>query len=279
MEAHMSNGEKQTAGAEASDTDAILKKLQAFQYMLDSGIFICKNCGRTGKAEGSGDELMFNLPCNPRKTSRAELIDKLCCAACAAEIAKRRNCRLGEQGCGVYYLRLTLAVLPSEEDIAAEKLVKKNRPKWPSAQEAREKLDLEYLHWVIESQRRRRFDEIRSYAEMFAENAFDGTAGLTLPYARRWIDELFCGLPDVVTCCDREHPVRRYLCFQGEVIGLCDDASKLFIEVRRQHEDDTRYDKLLWFHERERAEQSAAKWNAAAEAATKKKRIRRNTAR
>lgn len=154
----MSNGEKQAAGAEASDIDADLKKLREFQFMQDSGIFICKNCGRTGKAEGKGDELMFNLPCNPRKTSRAELLDKLCCASCAAEIAKRKERRLGEQGCGVYYLRLTLAELLSEEEIAAEKNGPRRPPAWPTALEVKEKRELEeleYLHWVLEGQRKR----------------------------------------------------------------------------------------------------------------------------
>lgn len=291
----MSNGNKEMTVADGSDHAAPVIKAETHVFN-DQGLFSCKNCGDSGDAQG-----MFNLPCNPRKTSRAQLLELIRCERCATEIAKRNQRQIGEQGCGIYYLRVTIPLLRSESEIAAEQ----SKPKKPSVQELQEQRDLETLEWVIESKRKReeaaragrmqreregRLDQVRQYATSFAEDIFDETAKLQPPKVRRWEDvfdssdeaiasppeereiALFCGLPVHLPCCGRREPADRFLVFRGEVIGICAEASRIFLDVHNAMKDDGRYRKLLWFRDRNQAEESAAKWSKMAEEAGKKKR-------
>lgn len=50
---------------------------------------------------------MFNLSCDPLRTTMQELRQKVRCRRCAEDIARKRDKRLGEPGCGVYPLAQT----------------------------------------------------------------------------------------------------------------------------------------------------------------------------
>jgi hypothetical protein len=220
--------------------------------------FTCKNCGDSGEA----DE-MFNLPCSPARTSRAKLAELIRCRRCAEDIARQNQRELGEPGCGVYFLRITLPLLRPESELAAET----DKPKRPSAQEIRDRRDEETRAWVEAGLRRRaeesRKEAVRSYAMLFAEFAYDEEADVQVPIVRAEHDgSLSCGLPTSLSCCNHFEPTSQFLAFGGEVIGLCDFAAVTFLQVQQNHQDDDRYKKLLWFKERDRAEQAAAKWNA-----------------
>lgn len=295
----MSNGEEQYTVADGSDHAAPVIKAEARVPFNESGVFACKNCGDSGEAQG-----MYNLPCNPLKTSRAKLTELIRCERCATEISKRNQRQLGEPGCGVYYLRVTIAKLRPESEIEAEE----NRPKKATPQEIQEKRDLETLQWVLESKQRRdeavrqervraekeeRLNQVRAYAVRFAEDTFDETVGLPLPSVRRWdhlfdssstdtvpspedrMSMLYCGLPSHISCCTRSEPSERFLAFRGETIGICAESSRIFLEVHASSKDDPRYKKLLWFRERDRAEEAVAKFNRAAEEAEKGAQRRR----
>lgn len=54
---------------------------------------------------------MFNLSCDPLRTTMQELRNKVRCRTCAEGIARKRNKRLGEPGCGVYPLAQTVKTM------------------------------------------------------------------------------------------------------------------------------------------------------------------------
>lgn len=59
---------------------------------------------------------MFNLTCDPRKTTYAELLKLIRCRKCAYEIVNAHGRELEEGGCGVYPLRLTLRWISDDNE-------------------------------------------------------------------------------------------------------------------------------------------------------------------
>lgn len=59
---------------------------------------------------------MFNLSCDPVRTTLAQIRTKVICRRCAEKISERNGRRVGEPGCGVYPLAQTLRAMEHEAE-------------------------------------------------------------------------------------------------------------------------------------------------------------------
>lgn len=281
-------------------------------------------------------EEMFNLSCDPLRTSIAELRQKARCRRCAEQIATKRNKRLGEPGCGVYPLGQTLrtiergagavpagvdtpsydcaetgcgskgpaqemynlqASLTTVEVEALKPLIRCRRCalKVASSRGAglcepgsgvyrlshtlrrigggpvrslQEQNDNDYLKWVLETkavrERAERESRIKAYAVAYAESPLldELSPKIAKPQPHGDGEQHFCGIP--VDCCRHDAPVHRYMAVMGEVVGVCDLAARVFIEVHkdreRAHGEDQRYRRLLSTADVGQAQDIAARW-------------------
>jgi hypothetical protein len=76
-------------------------------------------CGNTECANAHRPELpayMYNLACNYRTVTDASLLPLIRCRYCAEVIARQNEREIGDQGCGVYPLTLTLRMMKRRED-------------------------------------------------------------------------------------------------------------------------------------------------------------------
>lgn len=206
-----------------------------------------------GACEGHGNaQEMYNLQASLTVTEAEALLPLIRCRKHALEVAATRGRGLCEPGSGVYRLSHTfkrLGIGPSR-----------------SFQESQ---DNEYLRWVLDTKAKREREErearLRAYAVAYAESSIiDEERGtVARPVVRGDGDALFCGIP--TDCCRRDEPVHRFMPVMGEVVGICDMAARVFVEVIRDHEEkhgeDQRYKKLLSTSDLSQARQIADRWS------------------
>jgi len=223
----------------------------------DKELFACKGkgCSNQGRVEE-----MFNASCDPRGITRAKLLEKVRCKACAEVIAKSNGKKLREPGCGVYPLCRTLVKVDEIEGLDAKRA---DVIRWVEEKKAAQAAISQ------EAEKTRRRDEnrlvrqelVRDYARHYAEAPVAGPSNVRLPSPRYLQDEqetVTCGLP--IACCRHDRPASRFITVMGEVVGVCGCAAGTFTEVFKDNEGDQRYRKLLSTGDPEKASQFAAKW-------------------
>ncbi|HTM68829.1 MAG TPA: hypothetical protein VL426_06055 [Candidatus Binatia bacterium] len=215
----------------------------------DAQMFVCAQdaCGSQGNAQE-----MYNLQASLSVTEVEALLPLIRCRKHALEAAATKGHALCEPGSGVYRLSHTfkrLGIGPAR-----------------SFQEAQ---DNDYLKWVLDTKAKREREErearIRAYAVAYAESSIvdekDGT--VPRPIVRGEDGQLFCGIP--LDCCRRDEPVHRFMPVMGEVVGICDQSARVFVEVHRDHEEkhgeDRRYRKLLSTSDFAQAQDIADRWS------------------
>lgn len=294
-------------------------------------------CNGDGCLVTERPEEMFNLSCDPLRSTLAELRQKARCRRCAEQIAAKRNKRLGEPGCGVYPLGQTLrtrergaGAVPVAADaqlygcaeegcgtqgpagdmynLQASLTVTEPEAMLPlircrkhalevaaargrglcepgsgvyrlshtfkrlgigPARSFQEQQDNEYLKWVLDTkskrERQEREEQLRLYAIAYAESSVVDELNATAakPMVRSDGERLFCGIP--VDCCRRDEPAHRFMPVLGEVVGICDLAARVFVEVIRaneeKHGEDQRYRKLLSTGDLAQAKEIADRWS------------------
>ncbi|KPJ86068.1 hypothetical protein AMJ57_00760 [Parcubacteria bacterium SG8_24] len=204
----------------------------------------CRSAGC--EMRGTAD-MMFNLPCNPGRVTEEELLEKVLCHACASSVASLAGKEPRDKGSGVFPLSRTFEL----------------RRRLNHRRSERQKELDDYRRWVEESNYRR---TIRDYAIRYAQAEVselfgDGSLAGSLPLPRTSAapdGSLCCGLP--IECCGHHRPTRRFLTVFGEVVGICDRAASVFIDVFREHEETEGFRRLLSTSDLEMARHIAAKW-------------------
>lgn len=214
----------------------------------DVQTYVCTEgtCGTQGPAVQ-----MYNLQASLTVTEPEALLPLIRCGKHALEVAAARGRGLCEPGSGVYRLSHTLKRLGIGP-----------------ARSFQEQQDNEYLKWVLDTKVRREREErearLRAYAVAYAESSVidELKQPVTKPVIRSDGERLFCGIP--ADCCRHDEPAHRFMPVLGEVVGICDLAARVFVEVIKDHEDkhgeDQRYRKLLSTGDLAQARDISARW-------------------
>ncbi len=225
----------------------------------DEAIFTCstEKCGKRGPAEQ-----MYNRSCDPMTTSRADMLKKILCRDCAADLSRHNGKRLCEPGSGVYRLNHTLRKMAEDDSVRARR---EDLARWVIGKKAERDAA---LHAQEDERRRNEMrqsgdDMVRRYARSYAESSeVSADPGTVRPQPRLLGDGKthVCGLP--IPCCRHDRPAECYITSMGEVVGICRRAAGIFVEVFRaaEAEGDRGFRKLLWTRDLKKATYLASRW-------------------